>query len=189
MTFPAILIIAVALSVDAFAIALAMGISLPTLGWQRTARLSSYFAFFQTAMNIIGWGAGFAIRPVMAAVSHWLAFGLLTLAGGQMIWQAVRPNRPARGGIDPSRGRGLTILAVAISLDALAVGVSFSMLQISIWLPAFTIGVVTFLLTAVGLHLGRAVGIASHLGDRAEIIGGLVLVAIGFKILHEHGVF
>jgi manganese efflux pump family protein len=189
MTFTAILLIALALAVDAFAVALAAGITLPHVGRRRTIRLAWHFGFFQAAMYIIGWAAGLAIRPLMEAVSHWLAFGLLSFAGGRMIWEAVREVGAERRGGDPTRGRALIFLAVATSIDSLAVGVSFSVLQADLWLPALIIGLVAFILTAIGLHLGRAVGAAAHLGAKAEIIGGLVLVAIGLKILHEHGVF
>jgi manganese efflux pump family protein len=189
MTFTAILLIALALAVDAFAVALAVGISLPQVGRRRTLRLSWHFGFFQAAMYIIGWSAGLAIRPLMAAVSHWLAFGLLCFAGGRMIWEAVHEDKEERRVADPTRGRTMVFLALATSIDSLAVGVSFSILHATLWLPALMIGTVAFLLTAIGLHLGRAAGKAAHLGAKAEVLGGLVLVAIGLKILHDHGVF
>jgi manganese efflux pump family protein len=190
MTFAAILLIALALAVDAFAVALAIGIALPRLGWRATLRISWYFGSFQAVMYIGGWVAGVAIRPLMAAASHWLAFGLLSIAGGRMIWEALQKTEQPRQRSDLARGRELLFLSVATSIDALAVGVSFSLLQRDvIWLPALLIGVVTLLLTAVGLHLGRMVGAAAHLGAKAEIAGGLILLAIGLKILHEHGVF
>lgn len=190
MSLAAIFLIALALSVDAFAVALAIGLSLSPVGWRPTLRLAGCFGFFQGAMYIGGWAAGLAIRPLMAAVSHWLAFGLLVLAGGRMIHDGLRKGGAERPRTDPTRGRELLFLSLVTSLDALAVGAGFSLLQRDVvWVPAFLIGIVTLLLTAVGLHLGRMAGAAAHLGSRAEIAGGLVLLAIGLKILHEHGVF
>ena len=120
---------------------------------------------------------------------HWIAFLLLACVGGKMIVEAVREEHEAGEGADPTRGRMLVTLPVATSIDSLAVGLSFAVLGISVWLPALVIGLVAALLTAVGLRLGCLLGAASRLGARAEIAGGLVLIAIGVKILAEHGVF
>ncbi|MEJ2031911.1 MAG: manganese efflux pump MntP family protein [Deltaproteobacteria bacterium] len=186
MSLAAIFLIAVALGVDAFAVSLAAGIGLPWIGPRRTFRLAWHFGFFQAAMNVIGWAAGLTIRPFMAAFDHWLAFGLLAFVGGRMIWEALRETEMERRQSDPTRGRTLVVLSVATSIDSLAVGISFSVLATSIWLPALFIGLVAALLTAAGLHLGRAMRAATRLGTRAEILGGLVLVAIGFNILRAH---
>lgn len=189
MGFLAILLIALALAVDAFVVALAVGVGLTRIGSRRTFRLAWHFGFFQAAMNVIGWAAGLTIRPFMAAFAHWLAFGLLAMVGGRMIWGAVR-NPGAQGQrTDPTRGRTLVLLSVATSIDALVVGISFSLLAASVWLPALVIGLVAALLTAVGLHLGRALRTITRLGGRAELLGGLVLVAIGIHLLYAHGAF
>ncbi|MDA8164167.1 MAG: manganese efflux pump MntP family protein [Desulfobacteraceae bacterium] len=188
MSLAAILLIALALAVDAFAVALAAGVGLPRVGVRRTFRLAWHFGFFQAAMNVIGWAAGLTIRPFMAAFDHWLAFFLLAAVGGRMIWEALREGEAERHP-DPTRGRTLVILSIATSIDSLAVGISFSLLAASIWRPALIIGLVAALLTGIGLHLGRAVRTATPLGRRAEVLGGLVLVGIGLQILHEHGVF
>lgn len=183
-----VLIIALALAVDAFAVALGAGVSLCNVGFRQTFRLAWHFGFFQAGMNIIGWSAGLTIRSLIASFDHWLAFGLLCFIGIRMIHEAMADDDSQKTN-DPTRGKTLVLLSVATSIDALAVGLSFSLLHISIWIPALVIGVVATILTAVGLHLGCLVGSASRLGSRAEIIGGLVLVAIGVNILHEHGVF
>ena len=190
MSLSTILIIALALAVDAFAVALAAGISLPWVGKRHTFRLAWHFGLFQAGMNIIGWGAGLSVRSLIERFDHWLAFVLLAIVGGRMIVEAL--GLKDEGGVetkDPTRGRTLMLLSVATSIDSLAVGLSFAVLKISVWFPALVIGVVASLLTGIGLHLGRIVGSASRLGAKVEVAGGLVLIAIGIRLLHEHGVF
>lgn len=188
MDFLTIFLIALALAVDAFAVALASGVILERVSPRHTFRLSFHFGLFQSLMNIIGWAAGLTIRSYIESVDHWLAFGLLALVAVRMIVEAGK-KAEERKTIDPTRGLSLVMLSVATSIDSLAVGLSFAMLQISVWLPALVIGIVALALTAAGLHIGRRMGAASRLGTRAEIIGGLVLLGLGINILHQHGVF
>jgi len=187
MSFPAILLIALALAVDAFAVSLAAGVSLCRVDNRQVFRLAWHFGFFQAGMNILGWLGGLTVQPFIAAVDHWIAFALLAFVGGKMILEAVREGKEQRQGSDPTRGRMLIALSIATSIDSLAVGLSFAVLKISVWLPALVIGIVAALLTAVGLRLGCLLGSASRLGAKVEIAGGLVLIAIGLKIMHEHG--
>ncbi len=189
MDLLAILAIALALAVDAFAVAIAAGVSLCNVSFRQTFRLAWHFGFFQAGMNILGWAGGLTVRPLIERFDHWVAFGLLALVGGHMIYEALFDHDEERSERDPTRGRRLIILSVATSIDSLAVGLSFAVLRIPVWLPAFIIGIVAALLTAVGLRLGCFVGAASKLGQRAEVAGGLVLIAIGTKILLDHGVF
>jgi manganese efflux pump family protein len=188
MEFVTILLIALALAVDAFAVALAAGISLCRVNSRQVFRLAFHFGFFQAGMNILGWLGGLTVRSLIESFDHWLAFGLLAFVGTKMIWEAIREVREEGAGVDPTRGRMLVTLSVATSIDSLAVGLSFAVLEISVWLPALVIGLVAAGLTALGLRLGCLLGAASRLGARAEIAGGVVLIAIGLKILHEHGV-
>lgn len=181
--------IALALAVDAFAVALATGSVLPTVGMRHTFRLAWHFGLFQAGMNVIGWFAGLTVQGYLASVDHWLAFSLLSFVGGRMIFEAMTADGDDRQLADPTRGRTMVMLSVATSIDALAVGLSFSFLKISIWFPALVIGVVALVLTAAGIHLGHYVGRRSKLGPYSEIVGGLVLIGIGIKTLHEHGVF
>ena len=190
MEFSTIFLIAVALAVDAFAVAIATGICLPKVGFRHMFRLAWHFGLFQAGMNIIGWAAGLSVRTYIESFDHWLAFGLLVLVGGRMVWEALEPDDGQdKCKRDPTRGRNLVILSVATSIDALAVGLSFAVLKIAIWFPALIIGLVATAGTAIGIHLGHAVGSATKLGKNVEIIGGLVLVGIGVNILYEHGVF
>ena len=189
MDLSTIFIIALALAVDAFAVALAAGISLPWVGKRHTFRLAWHFGLFQAGMNVIGWGAGLTVRALIERFDHWLAFALLAFVGGRMIVEAIGLKDEGQEGKDPTRGRTLVILSVATSIDSLAVGLSFAVLKISVWFPALVIGVVATILTGIGLHLGRVVGSASRLGSKVEVAGGLVLIAIGLRLLNEHGVF
>lgn len=188
MEFITLLLIALALAMDAFAVALGTGVCLGCISWRQTFRMAFHFGLFQAGMNIAGWAAGLTFRTLIESFDHWVAFLLLLFVGGKMIFEALQ-DKDAEVRCDPTRGSSLVILSVATSIDALAVGLGFSVLNVSIWLPAAVIGVVALALTAVGLHLGCLIGSASRLGSKVEIAGGLVLIAIGVKILAEHGVF
>lgn len=184
-----IILIALALAVDAFAVALASGVSLCQVSGRQTFRLAFHFGLFQAMMNIIGWTAGLTVRTLLESLDHWLAFGLLSLVAAKMIKDAVVGREEEAEKIDPTKGYTLVMLSVATSIDSLAVGLSFSVLNVSIWLPAAIIGAVATFMTIMGLKLGCLLGSASRIGSRAEIAGGLVLLGIGLNILHQHGVF
>ena len=189
MDLLSVILIALALAADAFVVALATGVCLPRIGARRTFRLAWHFGLFQAGMNLIGWAGGLTFRTLIESFDHWLAFGLLLLVGGHMIREALRRRDERCIRADPTRGWSLIMLSVATSLDSLAVGLSFAVLKIEVWLPALIIGLIAALLTGVGLHLGRLVRDTSRLGTAAEVIGGLVLIGIGLSILHGHGVF
>ena len=189
MDFLTILLIALALAVDAFAVAIAAGVSLCQVSGRQTFRLAFHFGLFQAMMNIIGWAAGLTVRTFLEGIDHWLAFGLLALVAAKMIKDSIAGREAEAEKVDPTKGYTLVMLSVATSIDSLAVGLSFSVLNVSIWLPAAIIGIIATLMTVIGLKLGCLLGTASRIGARAEIIGGLVLLGIGFNILHQHGVF
>ena len=179
--------IAVALAMDAFAVALAAGLTLPRLTGRHLFRFGFHFGLFQALMPVIGWLAGVTVRGYIEDFDHWLAFGLLTLVGGKMLWEALHGEaEDAREG-DPTRGLSLVMLSIATSIDALAVGLSLAILGLTIWTPALVIGLVAGILTVCGMLLGRRLGQAW--GTRVEICGGLVLIAIGIKIVLEHTLF
>ncbi|MBW2467007.1 MAG: manganese efflux pump [Deltaproteobacteria bacterium] len=189
MGFLTIILIALALAVDAFAVALASGVTLCRVSGRQTFRLAFHFGLFQALMNIIGWAGGLTVRSMLERFDHWLAFGLLALVAAKMIKDSIAGREEEAQKIDPTKGYTLIMLSVATSIDSLAVGLSFSVLNVAIWLPATVIGLVATLLTVIGLKLGCLLGSASRIGAGAEIIGGLVLLGIGFNILHQHGVF
>lgn len=188
MQFGSILAIAVALAMDAFAVSIAAGVTLKKVSLRQAFRLSWHFGLFQALMPIAGWTAGLTIRGYIEAFDHWVAFGLLAVVGGNMIREGMGHDRKEKKQKDPTKGLMLVLLSVATSIDALAVGLSISVLNLSIWSPALVIGLVAGLFTIGGLQIGKRIGSAARLSRFADLIGGLVLVGIGLNILHEHGV-
>lgn len=174
---------------DAFAVAIATGVSLKIVSSRQTFRLAWHFGWFQFLMPVIGWGIGATVYQLVEKIDHWLAFSLLVFIGIKMIIGALKSEDGTMKVNDPTKGGTMVMLSIATSLDALAVGLSISLLKISIWKPALIIGVIAFTFTAIGIQLGRIVGANFKLEKYAEIIGGLVLIGIGVRILWEHGVF
>lgn len=184
-----IIVIAVALAMDAFAVSIAAGVTLRTVSRRQSFRLAWHFGLFQALMPILGWAAGTSIRHAIASVDHWIAFGLLLLVGGRMILASIRNDQEDLGRSEPTRGWALVMLSAATSIDALAVGLSLAMLRISVWMPSVIIGLVAGIFTAVGIRIGAHLGRRLGLFRTATLIGGIVLLLIGGRILHEHGVF
>ncbi len=188
MTILDILLIAVALAMDCFTVSIVSGVITRKLFWGRNLRMAFLFGFFQAAMPFIGWIAIHYFQSSVEAYDHWIAFGLLLLIGGKMILDAF--NEEDEATINPlNLGTQLT-LAVATSIDALAVGISFSCSGYgtvqSLILPLAVIGLVSFFFSIAGLLLGVRFGGAVARRFKPEIIGGVILIAIGVKILLEH---
>lgn len=182
MSLAEILAVAVALAMDAFAVSCASGCCLARVGTGRALRMAAVFGGFQALMPVLGWSAGLAVRGFVTGVAPWIAFGLLAWVGGKMLWEAFH-HEDGRERVDYTRGLRLMVLGVAVSIDALAVGLSLSLVQVSIWFPVAVIGLVTAGFTVLGLHLGCRMARASRLGTYAEVLGGLVLIGIGVKVL------
>ncbi|ADU63689.1 MAG: manganese efflux pump MntP family protein [Pseudodesulfovibrio sp.] len=180
-----LIVIAIALAMDAFAVAVATGVTLKAVSPRQTFRLAWHFGLFQAFMPILGWLLGLTVRDHIEAFDHWIAFGLLAFIGVNMIRGAFAQEKSCRS--DPTRGMTMVALSVATSIDALAVGLSLSMLGVSVWWPALVIGLVALVFTAGGLHLGKTMARAGCLGKWAELAGGATLIAIGLNILREHG--
>lgn len=178
--------IAVALAMDAFAVSIATGITLKKISFRQNFRLAWHFGLFQALMPIIGWAAGLSVRDYIEAYDHWIAFALLTYVAVGMLKEALS-NSEERDKKDPTRGATMVMLSVATSIDALAVGLSLSMLNVSIWTPALIIGVVAAFFTTMGMHLGNKMGNAKNISKISEICGAIVLIIIGINILREHG--
>jgi manganese efflux pump family protein len=182
MSLPYLLLIAVSLAMDAFAVSTACGVQIAVVRYGHVLRVALAFGFFQFMMPVIGWLAGSTFSAWLLAVDHWVAFGLLFIIGVRMMWQSFRAeSAPAR---DPTRGWNLLVLAVATSIDALAVGLSLAFLDTSIWYPALVIGLVAAVLSAAGALFGCRLG--HRFGVWAERAGGLVLIGIGVRILVQH---
>lgn len=178
--------IAVGLAMDAFAVAIAAGIALGTVSGRQTFRLAFHFGLFQFLMPVIGYLAGMTVERYIRGYDHWLAFALLGYIGGKMVLEGIRGGEEeGNGGKDPTRGMSLVLLSVATSIDALAVGISLGVLHSEgIVYPGIVIGIVAAIFTAAGLHLGKRLG--TVFGRRMEVVGGLVLIVIGLKILFDH---
>lgn len=178
-----ILSIAIGLSMDAMAVAAATGAAKRNLPVQWTLLMACFFGVFQALMPILGWLAGTTIRNTIAAFDHWLAFALLLFIGIKMIYESARDHKHQE--IKTSLTFSLLLMmAVATSIDAFAVGLSLSLLHTAILIPAMIIGITTFALSFISVFVGKRLG---HIfGKRMEMVGGLILIAIGIKILLEH---
>ena len=186
MSWLELLLVGMGLSMDAFAAAVCQGLSMRRMDWGRAAVIALFFGGFQALMPFLGWLLGSRFAGYIQSVDHWIAFVLLGILGLNMIREALSPDDDetacaASEGLDLGR---LTMLAVATSIDALAVGVTFAFLEVSI-LPAVTIiGCTTFVLSAAGVAVGNFFG--ARYQQRAEFCGGVILILLGTKILLDH---
>lgn len=190
MSLLTLLLTSFGVAADAFAVSVGKGMHLRRLVWKPALQLAITFGAFQALMPVIGWALASQFAAQVEAFDHWIAFGLLVAIGAKMLWESRHadddddsadevPDNEVRIG-----ARELVVLGVATSIDALAVGVSFAFLDVSIVAAAAVIGVVTFVASLVGYRLGHHAG--QHLRSYAEIAGGLMLIGIGVKILVEH---
>jgi putative Mn2+ efflux pump MntP len=180
-----VVLVAVGLAMDAFAVSLAAGTSKTCRGPRPTFRLSFHFGLFQALMPVIGWYLGTRVAVLMGAVDHWIAFGLLAFVGVRMIRSGFDKREDVKKP-DPSKGWTLVTLSLATSIDALAVGLSLAMLEVSIWYPSVVIGVITAGLSVLGVRLGSKLG--AVFGRRMEVVGGVILIGIGLKILIDEAI-
>ena len=181
MGFIELLLIAVGLSMDAFAVSVCKGLSVKKVGVKHAALAGLYFGGFQFLMPVIGYLLGFRFESVIESIDHWVAFVLLAFIGGNMIKESLGKAEELN---DDFGVKTMLLMAIATSIDALAVGITFAFLEVQILPAAGLIGVTTFLLSFVGIYIGNAFGIRYK--SRAELAGGIILVVIGVKILLEH---
>jgi len=182
MTFFVVFLIALGLSMDCFAVSVSFGTSRKLL-WRDLLRMALFFGFFQGMMTFIGWLAGYTLKQLIESVDHWVAFSILSIIGIRMIIESFKHEKE-RKSIDIRQFRILLSLSVATSIDALMTGVSFGFITVDIIKTTFLISSVTFIVTMIGGKLGeRATFIPAR---RAELIGGIVLIMIGAKILFGH---
>ena len=182
MGFIELLLISVGLAMDAFAVSVGKGMTLKSVRPRHALTAGLWFGVFQGLMPLIGYFVGQSFAEYVVSVDHWIAFGLLTLIGVNMIREAMSGEEEE---VDGSFGvRTMLVMAIATSIDALAVGISMAFLNVDIWFSAAVICVVTLLISAAGVYLGSAFG--TRLGSKAGIVGGVILIAIGIKIVVEH---
>ena len=185
MTFGAIFVLALGLAMDATAVSAARGVATPKILPRHVLLVAAFFGGFQALMPLLGWLVGSRIGTLVQAWDHWIAFVLLGAIGGKMLWEARGgPNEAAAPAKDLYGLKVMLVLAVATSIDALAVGVTLPMLDAPLVLSVVTIGATTAVLSALGLFAGRRFG--GLLGKRLDVAGGLVLIGLGVKILVEH---
>jgi len=209
MNLLSVFLIAVGLAMDAFAVSVSTGMTVTDYRWTHCMRMSSLFGIFQCFMPIIGFFAASRFSSYIENFDHWIAFVLLSFIGGKMLWEAFAEKEekplmqstaepcdeesvactpePAFTASEILTARRLIVLAVATSIDALAVGVSFAFLGTDIWWPSVLIGIVAFVFSFMGGMLGKKIG--PVLGKTAEIAGGIILIGIGVKIILDHMVF
>ncbi len=174
-------LIAVALSMDAFAVAICEGLSLKKMSYRHAAIIGFFFGGFQALMPLIGYFAGVQFKSQISSIDHWIAFALLAGIGIKMIGESRKSHPVPESTFNL---KGILLLSVATSIDALAVGVSFAFLQVNI-VPAIAfIGVITFIFSFIGVRIGNLFG--NKFQSKAEMAGGIILIAMGLKILLNH---
>ena len=187
MGFLQIIAISFALSMDAFAVSICQGIRTRGRNYKKALAIGLFFGGFQALMPIIGYFLGDYFHKFIMDVDHWIAFGLLAFIGGKMVYESVRSilyNGTCSGEESNLDLRELVLLSVATSIDAMAVGITFGVLKVGILIPALSIGIITFAMSFFGVIAGNKLGEKTEIA--AEILGGLVLIGIGIKILVEH---
>jgi putative Mn2+ efflux pump MntP len=184
MSLIELFLLAVGLSMDAFAVALCKGLCMRKLDVKQGGLIALFFGGFQALMPVIGWFLGTQFERYITSYDHWIAFGLLVIIGGSMLREAFKEEDEEDCCTVKLDLKELFLLAVATSIDALAVGITFAFLKVDV-LPAVSlIGVTTFLLSFAGVALGNRFGLKYR--KKAQIVGGVVLILIGFKILLDH---
>lgn len=182
MDFSESILIAVGLAMDAFAVSVCKGLSMKIMSWKKACIIALYFGFFQMFMPTVGYIIGTSFSELLEKLDHWVVFILLFFIGGKMIKEAFNKEKKLDDKIDFNT---MILLALATSIDALAVGVTYAFLEVSnIIFSFFLIGIITFVISLIGVKIGNKFG--NKYGNKAEFVGGLILIFMGFKILMEH---
>ncbi len=179
-----IFIIAVSLSIDSFAASIVLGANSKQVSIFNIIKVALIFGFFQAVMPIFGWSVGNKFEYIIKSIDHWIAFVLLLLVGGKMIYESLSKSKKNNSNIDISNFYLIITLGISTSIDAMVIGISFGVLRIAIQTPIIIIGITTFIFSTTGVILGKKVGI--KFGNKFEVIGGVVLILLGVKILIEH---
>lgn len=177
-----IVLIAIGLSMDAFAVSVCKGLSMKKMDWKKTVIIGAYFGAFQAIMPLIGYLLGIGFQDRVTSIDHWIAFILLIIIGINMIKEAFEGAEEGKN--DNVDFKEMIVLAVATSIDALAIGITFAFLEINIFLAIDIIGIITFVISVIGVKIGNVFGNKYEKG--AQIVGGVILILMGIKILLEH---
>lgn len=178
-----IILIAISLSFDTFAVSISSGLVLKKINFYNATKIAVTLAVFQALMPLIGWLAGSGIKSYAESFDHWIAFGILGLLGGKMIYESFKTD-PEERSFNPLDIKVMIGMAIATSIDALVVGFSFALLNYKILFSVGIIGIVTYIVAMLGMLFGKNIG--SRVGRRMEVLGGVMLILIGLKILFEH---
>ncbi|HBS85624.1 MAG: hypothetical protein A2W91_14325 [Bacteroidetes bacterium GWF2_38_335] len=182
MEYITVFLIALGLSFDSFAVSVCSGLKLPKIVFWSAVKIAFFLAFFQAAMPVLGWLLGNTVKVYIVDFDHWIAFGLLAILGGKMIYEGFQKH--VEDSSNPLHFWVLIGMSLATSIDAFAVGITFSFMAVHIILAALIIGAVTFIVSMTGILIGKKTG--AHFGKKMEVVGGLILVGIGVKIMVEH---
>lgn len=177
-----LIILSIGLAMDAFAVAVCKGLSMPKMNWKKGIIIGAYFGIFQALMPFIGYLLGVSFQEKIQTVDHWIAFVLLGIIGLNMLKEAI--SKETETANDSIKFKDMLILAIATSIDALAVGITFAFLKVNVLLAISLIGIITFVISTIGVKIGNIFG--NKYEKKAEFIGGLILILLGIKILLEH---
>ncbi len=181
-----IALIGIGLAMDAFAVSVCKGLSMKKLYWEKSIIIAWYFGVFQGLMPVLGYYLGSTFQDLVTSVDHWIAFILLAIIGGNMIKESFDDEEEKRN--DDVGFKTMIILAIATSIDALAVGITFAFLNVNLYEAAMFIGIITYIMSLIGVKVGFKFG--DKFQNKAELCGGIILILIGSKILFEHlGIF
>ena len=179
-----IFLIGIGLAMDAFAVAVCKGLSMQKMNWKKAIIISTYFAAFQMGMPIIGYFLGVKFQYAVNSIGHWIASILLVIIGSNMIKESLNKNYDKNDNNDKVDFKTMSVLAIATSIDALAIGITFAFLKINIIFAINIIGSITFILSLIGVKIGHIFG--DMYKNKAQCFGGMVLIFLGIKILIEH---
>jgi len=183
MEFLTITLIALGLTGDTLAVSVSTGLTISKIKFQQALKIAIVLAIFQALMPLIGWFLGLQIKDLIKDFDHWIAFALLFAIGGKMIIESLK-NDDSKKEFNPLKNSVLITIAIATSIDALIVGISFAFIETNIYLSVAIIGFLTFLVSMIGVLIGKKTG--NHFGKKVEILGGVILIGIGIKILVQH---
>lgn len=185
MSLISIFLIGIGLAMDSFAVSLTVGMNTRKKDkWKMALKASIFFGVFQGVMPFLGWAIGISFADYIEKIDHWIAFILLVLIGGKMIFEAIKEDDTTEKVDKGYSNKRFLILAIATSIDALAVGISFAFLKVNILSAISIIAIITFIICMIGVYVGKV--LCKIFGSKAEIIGGVILIIIGIKILIEH---